>query len=46
MTEIMNHLANVGPLGMSLMADNLKSYESGIFDGCSYDDNIDIDHAV
>ena len=42
----MNHIANVGPLAVSVDASIWHSYDSGVFDGCSYDENIEINHAV
>ena len=43
---VMNHLATVGPLGISVDASVWHSYEGGIFDGCSYEENIEINHGV
>ena len=34
-----------GPLSVSVAAD-FMFYDSGVFDGCDYGGNIDIDHAV
>jgi len=42
----MNHLAHVGPLAISVWATPFQHYESGIFDGCSFNDNMEINHAV
>lgn len=42
----MNALANYGPVAISVDASGWSSYDSGIFDGCSYNSNIDLDHAV
>lgn len=41
---VMNHLANVGPLGVYVDASGWDSYSNGVFDGCSYDENIEINH--
>ena len=43
---VMNHVATVGPLGISVDASVWHSYEGGIFDGCSYEENIEINHGV
>lgn len=43
---VMNHIANVGPLGISVDASVWHSYQGGVFDGCSYDENIVINHGV
>ena len=43
---LINHIAFVGPLAVSVDASNWHSYEGGVFDGCSYDENIEINHAV
>lgn len=40
----MDHLVNVGPLTVSVAASDWKDYSSGVFDGCSYDDDIVINH--
>ena len=42
----MQHLANVGPLAVNVDASSWHSYESGVFDGCSFDTNIDLNHVV
>jgi len=39
-------VATVGPVTVSVDASAWHNYESGVFNGCSYTDNIDIDHAV
>jgi len=43
---VLNHLANVGPLAISVAASGWGRYTHGVFDGCSYDENITINHAV
>jgi len=43
--DLMNHIANVGPMSISVDASNWSSYSSGIFNGCNQV-NPDIDHAV
>jgi cathepsin L len=43
---LLHAVATVGPVTVSVDASQWKNYESGVFNGCSYTDNIDIDHAV
>jgi len=43
---VMNHLANVGPLSVAVDASSWSFYSGGIFDSCSYSQNIEINHAV
>merc|ERR1712002_82859 len=43
---VMNHLANVGPLSVAVAASGWSFYGGGVFDGCDYDRNIEINHAV
>jgi len=44
---ILNHIANIGPLAISVAATNgWKHYGGGVFDGCSYSENIELNHAV
>jgi len=43
---VMNHLANVGPLSVAVDASSWSFYSGGIFSGCKYDRNIEINHAV
>lgn len=35
-TQVMNALANVGPLAINVDASIWHNYESGVWDGCSY----------
>lgn len=44
-TALMNAIAQVGPIGISVDASAWSSYNGGIFDGCNQV-NPDIDHAV
>jgi len=46
MMATVNHLAKVGPLSVALDATLFQSYKEGIFDGCPYDKNININHGV
>ena len=39
-------LVEKGPLAVNVDASNFNSYEKGIFDGCDYTKNIDINHVV
>nr|AKO90284.1 cathepsin O [Tigriopus japonicus] len=43
---ILNHLATVGPLAVAVDASFWGFYGGGVFDGCPYDSNIAINHAV
>jgi len=42
----MNALANIGPVAISVDASSFSDYNSGIFSGCDFNKNIDLDHAV
>ena len=42
----MNHVATIGPLAISADASRWSFYSHGVFDGCSYDKNIEINHAI
>ena len=43
---VMEHLANVGPLAINVAASEWHSYTGGIFDGCNFNGNIEINHVV
>jgi hypothetical protein len=43
--DVMEALATVGPLAINVDASNWHTYESGIFDSCSYE-SMDLDHVV
>merc|ERR1719232_2468313 len=43
---VMQHLAEVGPLAVAVYASGWGSYMGGVYDGCSYDSNIALNHAV
>jgi cathepsin L len=43
---VMAHIANVGPLAISVAASDWGRYTGGVFDGCSYNSNIRLNHAV
>merc|ERR1711909_46588 len=43
---VMNHLATVGPLAVNVDASLWHTYTGGIFDGCDFNDNIEINHVV
>lgn len=45
-TSVMTAVAQNGPLAVNVDASAWSFYESGVFDGCSYSANIDIDHVV
>ncbi len=42
----MDHIANKGPLSIAVAASDWGNYRGGVFDGCSYSENIEINHAV
>lgn len=44
--SVMTTLATVGPLAINVDASTWNDYESGIFSGCNYANNISIDHVV
>jgi len=43
---LLHAVATVGPVVVSVDASAWKNYESGVFNGCDYNSNIDVDHAV
>jgi len=43
--DLMNAVATVGPIAISVDASNWHAYDSGIFDGCNQS-NPDIDHVT
>ena len=44
---IINHLAHKGPLAIAVAVTKAwQHYEGGVFDGCSYDENMALNHAV
>jgi len=45
-TEVMQAVATQGPLAVNVAATPWMSYESGVFDGCDFNKNIDINHVV
>jgi len=46
MLAVMDHLANKGPLSASVAASDWGLYFGGVFDGCDYDSDIVVNHAV
>ncbi len=42
----MTHLAEVGPLAVAVDASRWSGYRNGVFDGCAFDANIALNHAV
>ena len=42
----LQHLASVGPLAVASDASRWQLYGSGVFTGCSYDQNIALNHAI
>ena len=43
---VMQHIAEVGPLAIAADASSWSSYSGGVFNGCSFDDNISINHGI
>jgi len=43
---VMDHLANKGPLAASVAASDWGLYSGGVFDGCDYNSNLAVNHAV
>jgi len=43
---VMTHLAEVGPLAVAVYASGWGGYGGGVYDGCSFDSNIALNHAV
>jgi len=43
---VMQHIAEVGPLAIAVDASAWSGYSGGVFNGCSFDDNISINHGV
>eukprot|EP00758_Cryptobia_borreli_P013364 Tbor_TRINITY_DN5826_c1_g3::TRINITY_DN5826_c1_g3_i1::g.6086::m.6086 len=43
---VMDAIANIGPLAISVDASEWSDYAEGIFSGCDYRKNITMDHAV
>jgi len=46
MEATMQHLATMGPLAVAGDASPWQFYGSGVFSGCSYDNNIGLNHAI
>jgi cathepsin L len=44
-SELMDAIANVGPVGITVDASQWSSYSGGVFDGCNQE-NPDLDHGV
>lgn len=43
---VLTHLATVGPLAVNVDASRWSSYTGGVFDGCDYTQNMDLNHVV
>jgi len=43
---VMEHLANVGPLAIAGCATPWQFYSHGVYDGCDYGSNIELNHAI
>ncbi|GMI59682.1 hypothetical protein ScalyP_jg11878 [Parmales sp. scaly parma] len=44
--SVMSALVNVGPLAINVDASTWHNYEGGVFEGCSFDEDMDLDHVV
>jgi cathepsin L len=44
--SVMTALATIGPLAVNVWAMPFQSYRSGVFNGCNYKMNMDIDHVM
>lgn len=44
--SLLHAVATIGPMAVNVDASVWHSYETGVFNGCAYDSNIDIDHVV
>ncbi len=40
----MEHLATKGPLAVAVAANDWSRYALGVFDGCNYDRNVELNH--
>jgi len=46
LASAMDHLATIGPLAVAADASRWQLYGSGVFTGCQYDQNINLNHAI
>jgi len=46
MNAAMEHIANVGPLAIASDATRWQLYGHGVFSGCDYQKNINLNHAI
>ena len=46
MNAAMEHIANVGPLAIASDATRWQLYGHGVFSGCDYQENINLNHAI
>jgi cathepsin L len=44
--SLLHAVATVGPVAVAVAANDWHKYESGIFTGCDYSKNIDVNHVV
>jgi cathepsin L len=42
----LNAVATLGPIAVSVDASHWHDYETGVFNGCDYKENMDVNHAV
>ena len=44
--DLLNTIATKGPVSIGVWADPLQFYFGGVFDGCSYSGNMNVNHAI
>jgi len=44
--QLLNAVATLGPIAVSVDASKWHEYETGVFNGCKYEENMDVNHAV
>lgn len=44
--DLLSAVANIGPIAVAVDASTWHEYESGVFSGCSYTENINVNHVV
>ena len=45
-SAVMSHLTEVGPLAIGVFASGWSGYSGGVYEGCDYEADIAINHAV
>lgn len=44
--EVMNAVATIGPLAVAVDASTWHNYQEGVFNGCNYQKNLNVNHVV